>query len=104
MDYKDLGARVRIARRKRSWTQEQLAEKVGISGSFLGHIERGTRVASLETFVALCNELKVVPEYLLCSSLDITESPMPEGMNEEEKEKLQEFLQLARDAVIQWKP
>ena len=103
MDYKDLGARVRVARRNKSWTQEELAEKVGISASFLGHIERGTRVASLETFVALCNELEVVPEYLLCKNLRFVDASIPEGMPEEEKAKLQEFLQLARDAVHNWK-
>ena len=36
MDYKDLGNRVRIARRSKTWTQEELAEKVGISASFWG--------------------------------------------------------------------
>lgn len=103
MDYKDLGARVRVARRSRSWTQEELAEKVGISASFLGHIERGTRVASLETFVALCNEMGVTPEYLLCKNLRLPDEYATEGMTEEEKAKLQEFLQLAKDAVHNWK-
>ena len=103
MDYKDLGARVRVARRSRSLTQEELAEKVGISASFLGHIERGTRVASLETFVTLCNELSVTPEYLLCKNLRLLNDTLAEGMNDDEKVKLQEFLQLARDAVVNWK-
>lgn len=50
-------------------TQEQLADQVDISPSFLGHIERGTRIASLETLAAICNTLKMSPEYLLCDSL-----------------------------------
>ena len=69
MDYKDLGNRVRTVRRQQSLTQEQLAEKVGISASFLGHIERGTRKASLDTLVKLCNALKVSPRVLLQDSL-----------------------------------
>ena len=70
MDYKDLGNRVRTVRRQQSFTQEQLAEKVGISASFLGHIERGTRKASLDTVVKLCNALEVSPSLLLQDSLD----------------------------------
>ena len=70
MDYKDLGNRVRTVRRQQSLTQEQLAEKVGISASFLGHIERGTRKASLDTVIKLCNALKVSPSILLQDSLD----------------------------------
>ena len=51
-------------------TQEQLAERAGISTSFLGHIERGTRKASLDTVIRLCNALKVSPSILLQDSLD----------------------------------
>ena len=101
MNYKDLGNRVRIARRNRSWTQEQLAEKVGISASFLGHIERGTRVASLETFVSLCNVLEIVPEYLLCRNLTFLESRDGEDQVDE-KAKLLAFLQLAQNTVSNW--
>ncbi len=101
MNYKDLGNRVRIARRNRSWTQEQLAEKVGISASFLGHIERGTRVASLETFVSLCNVLEIVPEYLLCRNLTFLESRDGEDQGDE-KAKLLAFLQLAQNTVSNW--
>jgi len=51
MDYIDLGRRVKDLRRKQNLTQEALAEKLNMSASFLGHIERGTRIASLETLV-----------------------------------------------------
>lgn len=102
MNYKDLGARVRIARRRLSLTQEELAEKTGISASFLGHIERGTRVASLETLVSLCNVLNVTPEYLLSASLHSFDSSMPEGLSEGDRAKLSEFLRLAQDAVRSW--
>ena len=102
MDYKDLGNRVRTVRRQQSLTQEQLAEKVGISASFLGHIERGTRVASLETLVAIFNTLNVTPEYLLSASLHTFDQRMPEGLSERERAKLSEFLRLAQDTVRNW--
>lgn len=55
VNYQDLGLRVRDARKAKHLTQEQLAEKVGISSSFMGHIERGTRIASIDTLVSICN-------------------------------------------------
>ena len=102
MDYKDLGNRVRTVRRQHSLTQEQLAEKVGISASFLGHIERGTRVASLETLVAICNTLNVTPEHLLSASLHNFDSKMPEGLSKQDRDKLSEFLRLAQDTLRNW--
>ena len=103
MNYKDLGARVKRLRRELNITQEQLAEKVGISTSFLGHIERGTRVASLETFVALCNALNVSADYLLQSSITSDASGTPsDDLNPVERARLEEFLRMAQDAVRGW--
>lgn len=79
MDYQDMGSRIRILRKQQHLTQEALAEKLDISPSFLGHIERGTRVASLETLVKLCHALNAEPNYLLASSIDAS---MNETMNE----------------------
>lgn len=74
MLYKRLGERVREVRRRKDITQADLAKASGISISFVGHIERGTRKASLETFVALCNALQVSPGVLLIDTVDIPTS------------------------------
>ena len=102
MDYNDLGGRVRKLRKLQGMTQEQLAERVGISASFMGHIERGTRISSLETLVALCNALDVESDYLLAASLNSFGAAMPDDMNENERAKLSEFLRLAQDTVRNW--
>ena len=99
MDYQDFGLRVRTLRRQLKLTQEELAEKVGISASFLGHIERGTRVASLETLVALCITLRVTPQYLLQSSLGNEDYNVPQGLSADERATLSRFLHLAEEAV-----
>ena len=70
MLYEDLGKRVKQQRKLAQMTQEKLAEKAGISFAFVGHIERGTRKASLETLVKLANALKVSPDTLLQDSLN----------------------------------
>ncbi|MBQ8159885.1 MAG: helix-turn-helix transcriptional regulator [Clostridia bacterium] len=102
MNYVDLGQRVRATRKKQAMTQEQLAEKVGISSSFLGHIERGTRAVSVDTLVALCNVLSVRADYLLGASLTNFDSCCPEGLMDEDRKKLTDFLQVALDTANTW--
>lgn len=102
IDYKDLGKRVRELRRQASLTQEELAEQVGISASFMGHVERGSRVASLETLVALCNTLQVTPQYLLSASLNLYDQYMPSGITQENRNRLSEFLRMAQDTLDNW--
>lgn len=70
MDYRALGKRVRQQRQMAEITQEALAEKAGVSCSFIGHIERGEKKASIETLVCLCNAMGVSPMVLLQDSLD----------------------------------
>lgn len=65
MDYVKLGKRVRYIRHCQDITQEQLADKTGISTSFVGHIERGTRVLSVETLYRLCLALGVSADWLM---------------------------------------
>lgn len=50
MDYAAMGSRIRARRQELGLTQEQLAELVHVSTSFTGHVERGSRKGSLETF------------------------------------------------------
>ena len=71
MDYRELGRRVRQQRTMCGMTQEELAEKSGISCSFVGHIERGEKKFSIGTLVALCNAMKISPNYLLQDSVDV---------------------------------
>ena len=65
MNYVELGKRIREARHGCGLTQAALAEKADVSTSFIGHIERGSRVVSLDTFVKICTALKVSPNALL---------------------------------------
>ena len=70
---REVGARLSGRRRALRLTQEQLSERAGISVSFLGHIERGTRIPSLETIARLSLALNCSTDYLLLGAR-LTES------------------------------
>ena len=70
INFEDFGRRVRKRRTELGLTQGELADRVGTSLSFVGHIERGTRKASLDTLVALSNALEISTDELLVDSLE----------------------------------
>jgi transcriptional regulator with XRE-family HTH domain len=70
MDYTALGRRIREERLKLNLTQEQLAEQVDISTSYMGQIERGERNIALDTLVRMSNSLGVTVDYLLKDSVN----------------------------------
>ena len=65
MDYVLLGKRVRIRRTVLELTQEGLAEKIGVSTSFIGHVERGSRKLSVDTLYAICKALDTSADFLI---------------------------------------
>ncbi len=69
LDYKAIGKRIKIARIKADLTQEQLAERVGISPTHLSNIETGTTRVSLTTIVGLVNALNVTVDDVLCDNV-----------------------------------
>ncbi len=64
MDLNVLGVRIREERMKLNLTQEQLAEKVGVSKNFMSLIENGSNM-SLETVINLANVFGVTVDHLL---------------------------------------
>ena len=99
----DLGRRIRKQRSQRGWTQEALAERVNVSTSFVGHVERGTRKASLETLVAMANVLDVSLDYLLSGSMNHSViGPMPRGLSNQQRTALKEILSTIQDNLTEW--
>ncbi len=92
-----IGIRIRECRKAKKWTQEQFAEKVGISVTYLGLIERGLRIPKLETFITIANILDVPSDLLLadlitCNSKETLLSQKISAMTDEEKQKIYEVL------------
>lgn len=94
MLYQGLGRRIRQQRLLAQMTQEKLAEAAGISLSFLGHIERGTRKASLDTLVKICNVLKVSPQLLLQDSLEDDLLGATSALSQSKRRLLREISQV----------
>ena len=97
MDYKKLSMRVRQQRVMCQLTQEQLAEKAGVSNSFIGHIERGEKKASVETVVALCNAMDISPSVLLQDSLSDAVIQSQLSFNEENRQLMSGLMQVLRE-------
>ncbi|MCI0549238.1 MAG: helix-turn-helix domain-containing protein [Candidatus Rokubacteria bacterium] len=46
---KFLGSRLRTLRQARGWSQESLGERSGLSGKFIGEVERGEKSISVDS-------------------------------------------------------
>lgn len=59
-----LGQRVRALRKEAKLTQEELAERAGLSANYVGEVERGERNPSALALFALTRGLSVQPSRL----------------------------------------
>ncbi len=57
MELESIGKNIRKFRLARKLRQEELAEQAGLSTNYIGMIERGEKVPSLESFITIANVL-----------------------------------------------
>ena len=64
------GKRIKEAREKLGYTQFKIKKKIGVSQNFLGDIERGIKLPSLNKLILLSNCLKLSLDTMFADSLD----------------------------------
>ena len=98
IDYAALGKRIKEKRISEKLTQEQLGEMCELSAAHIGHIERGTRILSVEVLFKIAQVLNVSVDYLLFDSVEndnILNSITP-ILKDTDKNKVNHFLNTVR--------
>lgn len=72
IDYLSIGDRIRERRRFLKLSQENLANEVGVSSSFISDIENGRRKMSLETIIKIAIALDTSLDYLVIDNVNNT--------------------------------
>lgn len=83
MNTSSIGKQIRKYREAKGWRQEDFAEKVGLSVTYTGMIERGEKVPKLETFITIANALGVSADLLLADVLSVGYNVKSSEMTEE---------------------
>jgi len=78
LDLPAIGRRIRLLRKSADLTQAEVAERCGMSISFIGHLERGSRVPSLETMLRIATLLNVSLDSLI-HGMDLQVLPLGSG-------------------------
>lgn len=65
MDKKTIAQRIRFYRKLGKLTQEKLAERVGVSDTYIRKLEAGQRTPSLEIVLDIAEALKTTPDHLV---------------------------------------
>lgn len=97
IDYTHMGNRIRERRKELHLTQEALAEQSGISASFMGHIERGSRIASLDTLLAICIALDVSMDFIIGRADTGFAKALPDTLTEDQRIACCEVLSVLLD-------
>ena len=64
-NYKLIGIRIMQKRKECDLTQENLAEKIGLSKNHISNIERGVIIPKIEILLKICEVLGETPDYYL---------------------------------------
>lgn len=67
---KDIGYNIQMARLKKGFTQEKLAEKCEVSAKYISSIETGKSSGSVSLIIAICNTLEITPNYIFDKTIN----------------------------------
>lgn len=70
MNFDSIGQNIRKYRNTKKLRQEDLAEKTDLSVTYIGMIERGEKIPSLETFISIVNALGVSADMILADVIE----------------------------------
>ena len=70
MQYNSIGTNIRKFRTEKKLRQEDLAERAGLSANYIGMVERGEKIPSLESFISIVNALGVSADMVLHDVLE----------------------------------
>ena len=82
MNYYEIGQRIRKYRKASKLSQEQLAEKAGISVTHMSHIETGNTKLSLLVLVNIANILSVQTDAIIYETPQINKSSVKQEVSE----------------------
>lgn len=71
MNFDSIGKNIRKYRLAKKLRQEDLAEKTNLSNNYIGMLERGEKIPSLETFILIANTLQVSADMLLSDVISV---------------------------------
>lgn len=98
LNYKEIGLRIRKRRLENKLTQENLAEKLDISPSYISEIERGTSICSLATITNIANILDINLELLINGITPInSDSTLNEILNQVPQKHKTLFINLCKN-------
>ena len=99
MNYCKIGQKIRKYRKAKGMSQEDLAEKIGISVTHMSHIETGNTKLSLPVFVDIARILEVQTDDLLveeCSGRSSAEKELDEILCSCNTEQVRIILDVAK--------
>ncbi len=86
---KHIGERIKELRKRKHWTQDELAHRLEVAPSSVGSYERGSRQPSIENLIRMSKYFNVSLDYLLCQTDD---ERTLQNFKKEDSKDLKDFL------------
>lgn len=100
LNFEEIEKNIRAIRLERHYTQEYIADRIGVNVSHISNIENNRVKVSLTALVAICNALDITVDYILKNEYVSADAIDHEILKElsscssEKKEKILKIIQI----------
>lgn len=92
MDKEEVGRRIKYFREKKNWKQNELANRAGVSPTYIYQLERGLKSVTVEYLGYICNALGISLEEFFRSGSP-NEKTAVDALNDKQRDLLNNFLE-----------
>ncbi len=91
MELETIGRNIKKYRIEKKLRQEDLAEKTDLSSNYIGMVERGEKIPSLETFISILNALEISADMVLADVLKqgyVVKNSLMQKLSQDDRERI----------------
>ncbi len=96
----EIGLRIREIRENMNLTKEELAKELGITGQYLGMVEKGKNSLSFEKLKILCDISNLSSDYILFGKEDNLTNETKELLQNFTNEQIENACKMLRDLAF----
>lgn len=96
----EIGKRITEIRKNLNMNKEQFAKLIGMSGQYLGTVEKGVNGLSLDKLITICEKTNISADYILFGKQNISDSSFIDNFSELNKNQISHAFKILEELAL----
>lgn len=96
----EIGKRITEIRKNLNMNKEQFAKLIGMSGQYLGTVERGVNGLSLDKLITICEKVNISADYILFGKQNINNNSLLDTFSNLNRNQISHAFKIIKEIAL----